>query len=328
LFCPTMALAFKRAQADAEKAIEGTNKSVAEWYKGPVNPAVIIDYESAKAVEGVSKHNPNSVEGPKNITIVNWVKDNYNYIHSIWGDVKAKDDKNLVGIKIMHKHIERVVFHFDDKSNGKKYNSYDVEVKGKELHITVHFDFENYPQPLSLTDEKNGKNIKNVVWDHLNDVANVEFHIKKEQLLNYQYSALNDAKKVIKEKSGKDVPVTVDFDAIEKLAGKSMYYSNKPHLPNNFLALMFLDDQKGLNSIAYGVAELCKDKMGKEAFAETFDSIVVHVDGGSTQPRAGPHEIKKDGKTVHYTYKGNWAVTVNNWNSSSAEIAKQLESLL
>ena len=71
-----MALAFKRAQAEAEKAIEGTNKSIAEWYKGPVNPAVIIDYDSAKAVEGISKQNPNSAEGPKSITIVNWVKEN------------------------------------------------------------------------------------------------------------------------------------------------------------------------------------------------------------------------------------------------------------
>ena len=53
--------------------------------------------------------------------------------------MKSKDDKKLVGVKIMHQHIEKAVFHFDDKSGGKKYNSYDVEMKGKELHITVHF---------------------------------------------------------------------------------------------------------------------------------------------------------------------------------------------
>jgi len=323
-----MALAFKRAQAESEKAIEGTNKSIAEWYKGPVNPAVVIDYESAKAVEGVSTQNPNKAEGPKSITIVNWVKDNYNRMHSIWGDVKSKDDKNLVGVKIMHQHIEKAIFHFDDKANGKKYNSYDVEMKGKELHITVHFDFENYPQSLNLADEKNGKNIKDFVWEYLNDTANVEFQIKKTHLQQYEHSALKSAVKTIKEKSGKEVPITIDFDAIEKFTGKSVYYSNKPPLPNNFLALNFLDDGKGLNSIAYGVAELCKDKMGKEAFAESFDNIVVHVEAGSSQPRAGPHEFKKDGKTIHYTFKVNFAVTANNWGSSSSEIGKQLESLL
>ena len=99
-------------------------------------------------------------------------------------------------------------------------------------------------------------------------------------------------------------------------------------MPNNYLALMFLDDGKGLNSLTYGVAELCKDKMGKEAFAETFDSIVVHVDGSSTAPRAGPHEIKKDGKTVHYHFKVNFNVGASSWQSSSSEIGKQLESLL
>ena len=72
----TMALAFKRAIAEAEKAIEGANKSITEWYKPPITPALIIDYDSAKAVEGVSTQNPNKAELPKSITIVNWVKDN------------------------------------------------------------------------------------------------------------------------------------------------------------------------------------------------------------------------------------------------------------
>lgn len=75
-----------------------------------------------------------------------------------------------------------------------------------------------------------------------------------------------DAKKVIKEKTGKDVPIKIEYEAIEKITGKSVYYSNKPPVPNNYLALNFLADGKGLNSLAYGIGELCKDKLGKEAF--------------------------------------------------------------
>lgn len=53
---------------------------------------------------------------------------------------ESKDDS--IAIPLMHKHIEKVVMHLDDKSNGKKYNSYSAEMKGKELHVTVHFGAE------------------------------------------------------------------------------------------------------------------------------------------------------------------------------------------
>ena len=69
------------------------------WYKPPMDPALVFDFEAMKAIEGVSKQNPNSVEGyarsstcqpyltpissrPKNITCVNWVKENCSNFHS------------------------------------------------------------------------------------------------------------------------------------------------------------------------------------------------------------------------------------------------------
>lgn len=58
-----MALAFKRAVTEAEKAIEAANASIQGWYKPPTNPALVFDFEGMKAIEGVSKQNPNSVEG-------------------------------------------------------------------------------------------------------------------------------------------------------------------------------------------------------------------------------------------------------------------------
>ena len=33
------------------------------WYKPPMDPALVFDFEAMKAIEGVSKQNPNSVEG-------------------------------------------------------------------------------------------------------------------------------------------------------------------------------------------------------------------------------------------------------------------------
>lgn len=182
---------------------------------------------------------------------------------------------------------------------------------------------------MSLTDEKNGIHITNFVWDHLNDKANIAFEVAKRNLMEYQYSALQEASKTLKEKLKKDIPITIHYDDIEKIPGKSIQYSNKPPVPNNFQALNFLGDGKGLNLMAQSIATLCKDKMGLDAFLETFDQVHVHVETGSKEARHGPHIIKKNGcKELHFHFMLNAEHISSQASFESAKLAKELEALL
>jgi len=313
-----VALAFKRAVAEAEAEVTTANESIKGWYNPPVIPALIMDYESAKAVQGNSNQNPNSVEGPKSISIVNWVKDYASRFHSVWGDIQYKDDKNALPIAL--KHIDKVIVHFDDKSPSGKYNTYSTRIEGKDVHITVHFDFDNYPQQLDLTE------VDKVVWAHLEKVANISFNMKKGKLLTYEYSALKTAVDKVKEVSGKDVPITIDFDAIEKLEGATEWYQDKPTAPHNFLALYFLDEitSGGLYGVQWSVDALCKDDMGKEAFRDSFDSIVVKVAGGSGTAN---HTVTKNGKAITFNFVVDFSSYWNNSTDYSA-LAKQIEAIL
>jgi hypothetical protein len=312
-----MALAFKRSVAEAEAQVVSANDSIKGWYSPPVFPALVMDYESAKAVQGTSKQNANSEEGPKSITILNWVKDYASRFHSIWGDIQYKDKEYALPIAL--KHIDKVVVHFDDKSPSGKYNTYSTKIEGKDIHITVHFDFDNYPQQLDLTEPDQ------VVWAHLEKVAHISFEMRKAKLQNYEYSSLKSAVDKVKEVSGKAVPITVDWDGIFKIEGETEWYSEKPKAPNNFLALYFLDEMSsgGFYGVQWSVDALVKDELGKEAFKETFDSIVVHVASGA----ANSHTATKDGKVLHYNFKVDFSSFWNNSTDYSA-LAKQMEALL
>jgi hypothetical protein len=320
-----MALAFKRAQAEAEKAVVSANASIKDWYKPPCDPALIIDYDGIKAVEGVSKQNPNSVEGPKNISLCNWIKDYASRFHSVWGDVQYKD--KLYALPILNQHLDKVIVHMDDKGVAGKYNSYAVEWKGKDLHITVHIDFTNYPQQLSLTDEKQGVHVDQAVWNHLDEVANITYEMRKSKSLNYESSQYNTYKKYLKDKIKKEIPIEVDWDSVFKLEGSSQEYSNHPAVPNRARGVYFLEDGKGFYYIYYAIETLVKDQMGMEAFLETFDKIHVSVAPGSTETRSGPHSVTKDGKTLKFQFKLN----LNDLTNASADygaMAKVIESLL
>jgi len=310
-----MALAFKRSTAEADAAIVSSNNSIKEWYNPPSNPALIADWESAKAVQGVSKQNPNSEEGPKNITIVNWMRDNASYFHSVWGDIKYKGDFALT---VALKHIDKVVVHFDDKSPSGKYNTYTTEIKGKDVHVVVHFDFDNYPQQLTLD------TIDETVWSHLETVANISFHQKKNHILTYESSNLKGCKDKIKEVIGRELPVDVDWDPIEKITGRTEQYSNKPPVPNNYLALYFLDEQtaSGFYGAQWSVDALCKDDLGKSAFNDTFDKVVLHVASGS-----GGHTVTKNGKELHFNFVVNFA-DFNNQSTDYSDLAKKIEASL
>lgn len=146
--------------------------------------------------------------------------------------------------------------------------------------------------------------------------------------MEYQYSALQEAKKNLKEKLKKDLPITIHFDEIEKIPGKSIHYSNKPPEPNNYQALNFLGEGKGLNLMAQGIAGLCKDKMGLDAFLETFDNLHVHVETGSKESRHGPHQVKKNGKELHFHFILNGEHLSNQGSFDSGKLAKDLEALL
>lgn len=319
-----MALAFKRAVAEAEKAVASANASIKDWYKPPVDPALIVDFDGIKAVEGVSTQNPNSVEGPKNITLCNWIKDYASRFHSVWGDIQYKDKERALPIAI--KHIDHVVVHMDDKSPAGKYNSYSVEWKGKDIHITVHIDFTNYPQQLSLTDEKNG-HVDQMIWAHLDEVCNMTYELRKATSIGYSSSQFNTYQKYLNDKLKKQVPIEVDWDSLAKLEGSSEEYSNKPHVPNRARAVTFLEDGRGFYNIYYSIEKLVGDALGLEAFLETFDKVHVSVSGDSTEVRSGPHAVTKDGKTLKFQYKLN-LTNLQNASADYSVMAKQIEALL
>jgi len=320
-----MALAFKRAVTEAEKAIESVNVSIKDWYKPPVMPAVVVDWDGIKTVEGVSTQNPNSVEGPKNITLVNWVKDNASYFHSVWGDIQYKDKQ--YALPILLRFLDRVVIHVDDKSPAGKYNSYSVEWKGKELHIVVHIDFTNYPQQLSLTDDKAGVNVIQAMWDHLDTVGNISYELRKTNMINYESSAYNTHKKYLNDKLKKEIPFEIDWDSVAKLEGKSEEYSERPHVPNRARGVTFLGDGYGCYYVYYAIETLCKDDMGLEAFLETFNKVLVSLAPGSTEDRSGPHAVTKEGKTLHFVFQLNLN-NIQNALADYSELAKKIEALL
>jgi len=321
-----MALAFKRAVAEADKAVESANKSIQEWYKPPTNPALVFDFEGIKAVEGVSKQNPNSVEGPKNITLVNWVKDAASRFHSVWGDIVYKDKK--YALAILNANLDKVVVHVDDKGVAGKYNSYNTEWKGKELHITVHIDFTNYPQQLNLADEKGG-HVIDQVWTHLDNVANISYEVRKANMVNYESSPLNTYRKYIKDKTKKDIPIEILWDTVIALEGKAVEYSNKPEVPNKTLGVMLLGESgKGLYYAYYAIETLVKDAMGMEAFLETFDKVEVGIQPGVHADFSGECvTITKDGKTLRFLFK---YATINlaNLRADYGKMAKQIEAML
>jgi hypothetical protein len=320
-----MALAFRRAVEEAQKAITAANANIKSSYKVSSDASLVVDFDGIKAVDGVSKQNPNSVEGPKNITLVNWVKDNTDRFKGIWGDVQYKDKAAL---PILVQHLDKVVIHVDDKSNGKKYNSYDAKFEGKDLHVTVHIDFDNYPQSLSLTDEKNGVHIDYFVWDHLNDVANVAFQVEKTRFESS--SDWTGAQKSINDKAKKDIKLVIHWDDLIKLPGKALEAQNRPPVPINYYAIKYLTDGRGLNGTVQSVLALCKDQMGVEAFVETFDSIHINIVGNSKENRSGPHKVTKQGKELHFTYDINFVNggSLQNAQPDSSKLAKDIEALL
>jgi len=304
--------------------VVSTNASIKSTHKLTTDAPIVVDWDGMKAVDGVSKQNPNSVEGPKNITLVNWVKDNISRFSGVWGDIVYK---NKNALPILVSQLDKVVLHVDDKSNGKKYNSYDAKVEGKDLHITVHIDFDNYPQSFSLTDEKNGIHIINLLWDHLNDKANVAYEVEK---ITFETSSdWVNAQKSLKDKLKKDVKLVVHWDEMLKLPGKAMEYQNKPPVPVNYFSVKYLTDGRGLNGAVQAVLTLCKDQMGLEAFNETFDSVHIHVLANSKEVRSGPHTVTKQGKELHFNFDVNFnSGSLQNGQPNSDKLAKDIEALL
>lgn len=319
-----MALAFKRAVSEAEVAVEAANTSIKEWYKPRVHPALVFDYESIKAVPGTSDQNPNVPNEPRSIALCNWVKDQAANFHSIFGDVQYKNE--TYALPILIKHLDKVIVHMDDKSPAGKYNSYSIEWRGKELHITVHIDFTNNPQRLNLADETNG-NVNAAVWAHLEQVGNISYEIKRQYSVNDPASQFNVHKQYLHDKLKKEFLMVVDWDAIEKLPGKSIDDPYKPAVPNCALAVRFLEDMRGYYTVYYAVETLVNDDMGMSAFLDAFDKIIINVIGGSSENRSGPHNITKEGKTLKFTFKINFE-NVSGVSTDYSELAKQIEALL
>jgi len=319
-----MALAFKRAVDECTKAVTQATGTIKSTYKATSETPLVIDFDGIKTIEGVSKQNPGNAEGPKNITCVNWVKDNLGHMNSIWADVQYKDPKNALAI--MHAHIDKVVIHVDDKSNGKKYNSYDAKFEGKTFHITVHLDFDNAPQRFSMSDDKNGVHLFYALWDHLDAVANLSYQLEKAK---FEASGeLTNAKKNIDAKVKKDVKLVIHWEEIIALTGKAVEYGNKPPVPINYYAIKFFTEARGLNTSVNAITTLCKDQMSVEAFNETFNEVHLHVLANSKEPKSGPYKVTKNGKELHFHYDVNFNVNLQNSFPDANKLAKEIEALL
>jgi len=316
-----MALAFKRAVAEAQAEIDSANASIKGWYSPPSDPALIINWEDMKKVEGNSTQNANSEEKPKSLTCVNWVKDNAGGFHSVWGNIQYKDDKHALPIAL--KYLDKVIISVDDKSPAGAYNTYSCEFRGKDLHITVHLDFTQYPQAFNLGDEK--FNIDWFVWGHLNDVGHIAYELKKTSLTSGS-SNLQTYQNYLAEKiTKKKVPMEIDWESCFKCQGKSLEYENKPLVPNNYRAANYIDE-KACYNVYYAIETLVKDDLGMDAFLDTFDKVVISV-GTSTEESSGPHAITKDGKTLKFQFKLNFE-NLQNASADYSEMAKQVEALL
>lgn len=117
----------------------------------------------------------------------------------------------------------------------------------------------------------------------------------------------------------------IDWESCRNCQGKSIEYSNKPPVPNNYRAANFIGE-KAVYNVYYAIETLVKDELGMDAFLDTFDKVLISV-GVSTEDRGGPHVISKDGKTLKFQFKLNFE-NIQNDGADYSELAKHIESLL
>jgi len=321
-----MALAFKRACADAEKAMTGYYSHFKDYCGIDDAVPISFDWDSAKAVEGSSKHNSNNEELPKCVTMAKFFVSNPNYVTFMARGVgsKASAEKELA-YALQKKHFNKIVVHFDEKSPKKGECTWDCEVKDGVLHVTMHWNFDQY------MGKANWEQVSDWIENYLDDKEAWMFEVEKKRIMddvesgkNYKYFA-SDGTKYLSETAGKKIPVTANWDAIKATQGKELQYSNKPPVSVNYLMAVFLNDGRGMYIVRNCCSYILADQMGKEAFADAFDSVRIDL----TAAPAHKLTVKKEGKTLVFAMEvkmgdsGNYSRAVN-----AKEISKQIEGLL
>jgi len=321
-----MALAFKRACADAEKAMTGYYSHFKDYCGMDDDVPISFDWDSAKAVEGSSKHNSNNEELPKCVTMAKFFVSNPNYVTFMARGVgsKASAEKELA-YALQKKHFNKIVVHFDEKSPKKGECTWDCEVKDGVLHATMHWNFDQYMGRPNYEDV--------CVWleNYLDEKEALTFEIEKARMIkdhesgsNYRYFN-SDGVKYVDETLGKDIPFEYNWDEIKATPGKTILYSNKPPVMNNYLLVYNLNDGRAMYVVRDVLGRLLADDMGKEAFGDAFNKIRIRTTAG---PKHAV-ELSKDGKTLVFHFIVKMDDHQNSVRGVEAkELAKKLETLL
>lgn len=321
-----MALAFKRACGEAEKAMAGYYSQFKDYCGMDDAVPIAFDWDSAKAVEGSSKFNTNNEELPKCVTMAKYFASNPNYVPGLARGVgtKAGAEKQLAW-GLQKKHFNKILVHFDEKSTKKGECTWACEVKDGVLHATMQWEFTQY------MGRANWEHVSDWIENYLDEKEAWMFEVEKKRVLDDVESGKcskyfgSDGTKYLTETLGKKVPVDINWDTIRATQGREIQYSNKPPVMVNYLMVVFLNDNRGMLIVRSCVSSILADQMGKEAFGDAFEKVRIDL------TNAGAHKltVKKEGKTLIFDMQVKMS---DNQNFSRAvntkEIAKQIENLL
>jgi hypothetical protein len=322
-----MALAFKRATKSADEAAAGYFSQFKDYYGFQEDVPLTFDWDSAKAVAGESKFNSNEEVLPKSVTIANQIYGSPNYLSGMVSNIayKAGDDKEIA-FELQRKHVKKIMVHFDDKNSKKKGEcTWDCEVKDGVLHATMHWNFDQYMGRPNYEDVcewlENYLDEKEALWFEIEKARMIKDH---ESGSNYRYFN-SDGVKYVAETLGKEIPFEYNWDEIKSTPGKTVLYSNKPPVSNNYLLVYNLNDGRAMYVVRDVLGRILADDMGKEAFGDAFNKIRVRTVAG---PKHNV-EVSKDGKTLVFTFTVKMDDHQNSVrNVDAKELAKKVEGLL
>jgi len=288
-----MALAFKREQKTLEEGGLKDCISNIVSYTG-LNIPVEVDYDNIKQIPGEGEWSSGNKEG-NNLIALKYINDQMKYVYLTISEI-GKDD---VGKEALTKVVKKV--RLNVTANGKpgidmrEPSTFDVSVQDGTLFVTANLDFTSYVgQSFPYTE------IARIVEQQIEGATNVLFNRAKAEFMNGNFPYYNNR---LVSSLGREIPV--EFDWSEALALKGTYEasSGKPE-PRSAVTCKYLNDQ-GWYGIVAALETVCKDDLGKEAFFDTFNQLVIHPTGAVPKGTVYTSEIKahrfeKKGKEAHF----------------------------
>jgi len=287
-----MALAFKREQKTLEDGgLKDCNANVVS-YTG-LNIPVEVDYDSIKQISGEGEWSGGTKEG-NNIISLKYINDQMKYVYLTISEI-AKDD---VGKEALTKVVKKV--RLNVTANGKPGidmrdpSTFDVSVKDGTLFVTANLDFTSYVgQSFPYTE------LARIVEQQIEGNTNVLFNRAKAEFMTGNFAYYNSR---LISSLGRELPV--EFDWAEALALKGTYEasSGRP-MPRSAVTCIYMNDS-GWYGVVSALETVCKDDLGKEAFFETFNQLIIHPTGAVPKGTLYTSEIKahrfeKKGKEAH-----------------------------